>query len=116
MWNLDPPALFRSSGNPSRFHEKGFVVRILRALGSTGLVAAIVTMASPAGAAIIIQAGGANVQPAENVLSTSSMTALTVFGSTNQTGRSVSFTSLNSEQLTGGIDGSGEVRNDRRVP
>jgi hypothetical protein len=70
-----------------------------RILGCSGLMAAAVALASPAHAVITIQAGGASVQPAENVLSDTSMTAQTVMGSTNQTGRSVSFTSLNNELL-----------------
>jgi hypothetical protein len=60
----------------------------------------MVAVTSPASAAITIQLGNASVQPSQKVLSNTDMTALTVFGNTNQTGTSVSFTSLNNEQLS----------------
>ena len=79
--------------------------KTLIALAAT---AAAVT-AMPASAAIIIQSGAGFVQPAENVLATSNLTAQTVFGTTNQTNTSVSVTSLNNELLSSS-DANGQAR------
>jgi hypothetical protein len=70
--------------------------KTLIALAAT---AAAVT-AMPASAAIIIQSGAGFVQPAENVLTDTTLTAQTVFGTTNQTNTKVSVASLNSDLLT----------------
>jgi hypothetical protein len=68
-----------------------------------GILAAAVAagaIAAPATAAVIITASPGAVQPAENVLADTSMTAATVFGTTNQTNTSVSIMSMNAELLS----------------
>jgi hypothetical protein len=57
-----------------------------------------IAASSPASAAIIVTAGAGAVQPAENVLTNTSMTGNTVMGTTNQSGSSVSVRS--NETLT----------------
>ena len=68
----------------------------------TGLAAialgASLALASPASAAIIITASPGAVQPPENVLADTTMTGLSVFGTTNQTNTRVSVSS--NETLT----------------
>jgi hypothetical protein len=60
----------------------------------------LTAIADPASAAIIVTPSPGAVQPAENVLTNTSMTALTVMGNTNQTNTSVSVQSTNGETLT----------------
>lgn len=72
----------------------------MRKLLLTAAGVAAVTIAAPSSAAIIITAGPGAVQPSENVLANTSLTAQTVFGFTNQSNTQVSFTSLNSELLS----------------
>lgn len=69
-----------------------------RLLAAATMTAALMT--APAGAAIIITTDQGSVQTDENVLSNTDMTGTTVFGNTNQTNTSVSFMSLNGEQLS----------------
>lgn len=63
-------------------------------------VGTALAFSAPAGAAIQIFVGPGAIQPPENVLANTNMTAQTVFGTTNQTNTSVSFTSLNAELLS----------------
>ena len=57
-------------------------------------------VAAPASAAITITASPGPVQPGENVLATSSTSAATMIGTTNQTSTLVSISSLNADVLT----------------
>ena len=66
---------------------------ILAAASALALAAA-----APASAAIVVTASPGAVQPSENVLANTSMTDLTVMGTTNQTGTAVSIRS--NETLT----------------
>lgn len=75
--------------------------------------------AAPASAAIIISASAGPVQPGENVLSDTSMTALTVMGTTNQSNTLVSIssnetltsTASNGQARFAAIDGTLDVGN-----
>ena len=71
-----------------------------RAMLSVLAGSAAAMMAAPATAGYEVKAGAGFVQPAENVLTTTNQTAPTVTGVTNQTGTSVSVSSLNNEVLT----------------
>lgn len=72
-------------------------MRTLMTLAASG---AALAFANPASAAIIVTPSPGAVQPAENVLTNTSMTALTVMGNTNQTNTAVSVQSTNTETLT----------------
>jgi hypothetical protein len=74
---------------------KEIAMRMLTLAAASALAVAAV---SPASAAIIITASPGAVQPSENVLTNTSMTATTVMGTTNQTSTSVSVSST--ENLT----------------
>ena len=63
-------------------------------------VAIAAATAVPASAAITVTPSAGAVQPEENVLTDTSMTGLTVMGTTNQTNTSVSVQSTNGEALT----------------
>ena len=78
-------------------------------LAAAGVAA--LASAAPSSAAIIIYESPGAVQPSENVLANTNLEAQTVFGFTNQSNTSVSFTSLNDELLRS-TDSNGQARFD----